>query len=110
MALCTRMGLFGEWNSLFLLHGRTARLRYFLRNSDAAIVSVVPFCRSKFALQDNSRNFDRFKCTPAYRSPMLPSQPISGSCTEANDCAYPSTCPRGGGHPAIFFFCCMPMP
>ena len=33
--LCTGTGLFGGWNSLFLLSGRIARLRYVLRNSAA---------------------------------------------------------------------------
>src|SRR6266478_5980178 len=35
MDLCTAMALCCGWNSLFLLSGRTARLRYVLRNSAA---------------------------------------------------------------------------
>jgi hypothetical protein len=38
MALCTWTGLFGAWNSLFLLYGRTARLLQSLRNSAQAVV------------------------------------------------------------------------
>jgi hypothetical protein len=43
--------------------------------------------------QDNRRNFGHAQCNPEYCSPMLASYPISGGCTEAKDCACPSTCP-----------------
>jgi hypothetical protein len=42
MALCTWTGLFGGWNSLFLLYGRTARLLQSLRNSAQAVSAKSP--------------------------------------------------------------------
>jgi len=35
MVRYTETGLFGGWNSLFLLYGRIARLRHLLRNNAA---------------------------------------------------------------------------
>ena len=46
-------------------------------------------------LQNNSPHFNCSKRTPAYRSLMLPGQPVSHSRTEAKGCACPPTCPCG---------------
>src|SRR5579863_7837477 len=47
-------------------------------------------------LQNNGPHFNCSKRTPAYRSLILPGQPVSHSRTEAKGCACPSTCPRCG--------------
>ena len=53
-------------------------------------------CPARSLLQDNSQHFYNADHSPADRSPVLPSQPESASCTETKNRACPSAYQRAG--------------